>query len=494
MKSIILSDLPGLLGGELAGASSSTPLCTSLTASSAAVSPGAVFVAVRGTTVDGHRFIQDAFARGAVAAVVEDPSSLYGRPGIVVSDARRALSRLAALMYGEPSKELSCIGITGTNGKTTTNWIVYHVLNAIGGGCQRIGTLGSEVMGRNTEVGSLTSPDAISIQRLLHEARCSGARNSVMETSSHALDQARVEDVHFDVGVFSNLTRDHLDYHQTMDRYFEAKRRLFELLAKSPKSNKGAVVNADDEYGRRIIADLPALGVRSWSFGSAADAVLRIASIEETAEGMNISLDDSQSGERVTIRAPFIGRHNAENVVCAYGACRALGFEPARIISALAAVPQVPGRLERVGTVGPRVFVDYAHTPDALMRALQAVRSTTTGELWVVFGCGGDRDRGKRPEMAAIASEYADQVVITSDNPRTESPQAIINDIMVGAASPRIVDVDRREAIRQTISLASRSDTILIAGKGHEDYQIIGTEKIYFSDQAVAAEVLGGSL
>jgi UDP-N-acetylmuramoyl-L-alanyl-D-glutamate--2,6-diaminopimelate ligase len=492
MKSFVLSDLACLLNGELVGGPSKDLLCVSLTASSVEVCTGALFVAVRGTAVDGHSFIHEAFARGAVAAVVEDASLLAGRPGIVVSDSRRALSRLAAIFYGEPSKNLTCIGITGTNGKTTTNWIVYHVLNLIGEGCQRIGTLGSEVMGRNTKAGSLTSPDSISIQRLLHEARHEGANNSVMETSSHALDQARVDDVYFDVGVFSNLTRDHLDYHGTMERYFEAKRRLFELLAKSPKANKGAVVNVDDEYGRRIVADLPALGVRSWSFGSAVDAVLRIVSIEETAEGMNISLDDSQSAEPVTIRAPFIGRHNAENIVCAYGACRALGYEPAVIVAALAGVPQVPGRLERVGTAGPRVFVDYAHTPDALMRALQAVRPTTAGELWVVFGCGGDRDRGKRPEMATVASEYADQVVITSDNPRTESPQAIINEIMVGASSPRIVEVDRREAIRQAISLANSDDTILIAGKGHEDYQIIGTEKIHFSDQAVAAEVLGG--
>jgi len=325
---------------------------------------------------------------------------------------------------------------------------------------------------------------------MLYEARRLGAKNSVLETSSHALDQARVEDVEFDVGVFSNLTRDHLDYHKTFERYFEAKRHLFELLAKSRKTTKGAVINADDEYGQKLIAELPSLGLQDWSFGSFERATLRIEAIEEGVERMVIVVDDTRAGERVSIAAPFIGRHNAENLVAAYGVCRALGYTPSAIIPAFAEIPQVPGRLERVGEAGPRVFVDYAHTPDALLRALEAVRPTTQGDLWVVFGCGGDRDRGKRPEMASIASEYADQVVITSDNPRTESPSSIINDILAGATTPRIVEVDRRTAIGEAISNASNDDTIVIAGKGHEDYQIIGSEKIYFSDQAVAQEFL----
>jgi UDP-N-acetylmuramoyl-L-alanyl-D-glutamate--2,6-diaminopimelate ligase len=490
MKLISLAEVSSIVDGQLTGSASADILCTSLVASSSAVLPGGLFVAVRGVSADGHSFVGDAFSKGALGAVVEDPSVLQGRPGIVVSNTRRALSRLASWMYGEPSRDLSCIGVTGTNGKTTANWIIYHVLNQIGGGCQRIGTLGSEIMGRNPEVGALTSPDPISVQRMLDEARRLGAKNSVLETSSHALDQARVEDVQFDVGIFSNLTRDHLDYHKTFERYFEAKRHLFELLAGSPKSTKGAVINADDEYGRRLLADLPALGLNDWSFGSSQRAALQIETIEERADQMVIVLDDTRAAERVSIAAPFIGRHNAENLVAAYGACRALGYLPAAILPAFSRIPQVPGRLERVGDAGPRVFVDYAHTPDALMRALEAVRPTTQGELWVVFGCGGDRDRGKRPEMASIASEYADQVVITSDNPRSESPHAIINDILAGATTPRIVEVDRRTAIEEAISQASPSDTVVIAGKGHEDYQIVGSEKIYFSDQAVAQESL----
>jgi UDP-N-acetylmuramoyl-L-alanyl-D-glutamate--2,6-diaminopimelate ligase len=328
------------------------------------------------------------------------------------------------------------------------------------------------------------------MQRLLRQAVDMGARNSVLETSSHALDQARVEDLEFDVAVFMNLTRDHLDYHKTFDNYFAAKRHLFELLQGSAKTTKGAVIHADDEYGRRLIKELPTLGLVDWSFGSTDDVALRICDVNETSQHMVVTLRDKSSSEQVRLAVPFIGRHNAENVVAAYGVCRALGYQPALIADALSRVPQVPGRLERVGQGEPRVFVDYAHTPDALRRVLQAVRPTTEGDVWVVFGCGGDRDKGKRPEMAAVASEFAEQVVITSDNPRTEDPRAIINDIMVGAVGPRIVEVDRKSAIQEAISLARTGDTVVIAGKGHEDYQIIGAEKIFFSDQEVAKAVL----
>lgn len=488
MGEFSLADLAKEVGGGLVG--SSAVSVSDITCSSADVKRGALFVAVRGTSVDGHRYIADAAAKGAAAAVVEDVEALGGLPGIVVKNTRLALSKLAAVMHGHPAKMLRTIGITGTNGKTTTNWIVYHVLNQIGGGCQRIGTLGTECMGQRAEVGSLTSPDAISVQRLLQQAVEMGARNSVLETSSHALDQARVEDLEFDVAVFMNLTRDHLDYHKTFENYFAAKRHLFELLHGSSKDTKGAVIHGDDEHGRRLIQELPTLGLVDWSFGTSDDVALQIRGVEETAKHMVLTLRDRAASEQVQLSVPFIGRHNAENVVAAYGVCRALGHEPAVIADALRCVPQVPGRLERVGQGEPRVFVDYAHTPDALRRVLQAVRPTTQGDVWVVFGCGGDRDKGKRPEMAAVASEFAEQVVITSDNPRTEDPRAIINDIMVGAVGPRIVEVDRKSAIQDAIAMARVGDTVVIAGKGHEDYQIIGKEKIFFSDQEVAKAVL----
>lgn len=489
MAILTLRSVAELTGGTLAAGSHDIIQCSSLTASSAQIAPGgALFIAVRGFAADGHSFVNDAFMKGAVAAVVEDAAALAGQPGVVVANTRLALSRLAAAFYDYPATKLQVVGITGTNGKTTTNWIVYHLLNAIGGGCQRIGTLGSECMGRATEGGTLTSPDPISLHRLLGDAVKMGARSCVVEASSHALDQARVEDLEFDVGVFTNLTRDHLDYHKTFDNYFAAKRQLFTLVAGGSKGAKGAVINGDDEYGRRLIRELPALGLNDWSFGSTNEVALQILTIEERGEGMEIVINDTREGRPVVVHAPFIGRHNAENVVAAYGACRALGYSVESIVTALASIPQVPGRLERVGRGGPRVFVDYAHTPDALMRAIEALRPTTTGKLWVVFGCGGDRDKGKRPQMGEIASRYGDVVVVTSDNPRTEEPEAIVKDILVGVPAPGIIEVDRRKAIQEAISRAAASDTILIAGKGHEDYQIIGTEKIHFSDQQVALE------
>jgi len=495
MKSLPLSKIAELLRGSPVGHGATNDgadnlQIVSVTFNSSAVIPGSLFVAIRGTTADGHSFVADAFKHGAVAAVVEDRDVLGAHPGVVVANTRLALSRLASAFNDNPSAALGCVGITGTNGKTTTNWIIYHVLNQLSAGCQRIGTLGSECMGVSGQVGSLTSPDPLSIHRLLSEAVSMGAKYSVIETSSHALDQARVADIEFDVGVFTNLTRDHLDYHGTMERYFEAKAHLFELLARGAKATRGAVINRDAEYGERLLRELPRWGLTEWSFGSSPGSSLRMISLDESADTLSIEIEDSHAKQRVTLVIPCIGRHNAENALAAYGACRALGFGPGPVCEAMARIPQVPGRLERVGNQEPRVFVDYAHTPDALMRVLQAVRPTTRGQVWVVFGCGGDRDRGKRPQMAAVASDFADQVVITSDNPRTESPQTIMNDILIGAAGPRLVELDRRKAIFETLSLASRDDTVVIAGKGHEDYQIIGAEKIHFSDQEVAREAL----
>jgi UDP-N-acetylmuramoyl-L-alanyl-D-glutamate--2,6-diaminopimelate ligase len=490
MISHTLHELAQMVGGTLVNQGHPTIICDSITASSSDVEPGALFVAVRGFSVDGHAFVSDAFAQGAVAAVVEDADALGGRPGIVVSGARGALSRLAAAFQGDPSTRMRVVGITGTNGKTTTNWIVYQLLHCMGEGALRIGTLGSEYSGGTRRDGGLTSPDALSIHSLLAEAERAGARTCVMETSSHALDQSRLDHVEFDVGVFTNLTRDHLDYHKTFENYFAAKRNLFVLLSQSSKDTKAAVVNTDDAYGRKLAEELHTLGVQDWSFGASDVAAVRISAIREVGTGMVFSLHVRNVGRTFEVNAPFIGRHNAENVVAAVASCMALGYQPEAILDALARVAQVPGRLERVGTHGPRVFVDYAHTPDALERALMAVRPSTQGKLWVVFGCGGDRDRGKRPEMGEIAGRVADEVVVTSDNPRTEVPEKILEDILACGVKARIVDVDRRAAIGEAIRQAAVEDTIVIAGKGHEDYQIIGREKLPFSDQEVALAFL----
>lgn len=491
MISLSCDQIVSAVGGEACGALPRAA-AQGVAAALDAVRPGVVFVAIKGFSADGHAFVGAAFERGAVACVVEDPASLGGRPGIVVKSSRRALSRLAALFNGEPSKKMKVVGITGTNGKTTTNWIAYHVMNRLGKGALRIGTLGTELNGQDTIAGTLTSPDALSVHALLAHALAQGADSCVMEASSHALHQARVEDVEFDVAVFTNLTRDHLDYHGTFEAYFAAKRHLFELLQGSSKGTKAAVINVDDPYGAKLSEELAGLGLRDFTFGRSESAAVRIVELSETPSSMILGLSIRDVSESISIEAPFIGLHNAENVVGAFAACVALGFRPADVAQALRTVPQVPGRLERVGTGSKRVFVDYAHTPDALERVISAVRPSTTGKLWVVFGCGGDRDRGKRPQMARVAAAGADHVVVTSDNPRTEKPEAIIEDILSEGVQPTFVDSDRRSAITKALTEACANDTVLIAGKGHEDYQIIGKEKIYFSDQAVAREALKG--
>jgi UDP-N-acetylmuramoyl-L-alanyl-D-glutamate--2,6-diaminopimelate ligase len=491
MHEIAISELARHLKGTIVSADPATRVRDPrVAASSTKVTVGAVFVAIRGNAADGHAFLDDAFARGAAIAVVEERSALMGRPGIVVENSRLALSSLAARFQGDPSQHLKVIGVTGTNGKTTTNWIIYHALTRIGVGALRIGTLGSEYMGRSTQEGVLTSPDPVSLHGVMAEARAAGAQACVMETSSHALHQARVEDVAFDVGVFTNLTRDHLDYHKTFEHYFAAKAHLFEVLARGGKPTKGAVINIDDAYGAQLWQRAKEMGLHDFSFGRDPRAAFRIVEVTETPHSMEIRLSLRDQGRERILHAPCIGPHNAENVVAAFAAIAALGYAHDSIIEALRDTAQVPGRLERVGQGSPRVFVDYAHTPDALERVLKAARVSTEGALWCVFGCGGDRDRGKRPEMGMIAAAHSDRVVVTSDNPRTEDPRAIIDDILTSGITPFYVEPDRAAAIRYAILEAASNDTVVIAGKGHENYQILGTTKVHFSDQEESLRAL----
>ncbi|MEY4669289.1 MAG: UDP-N-acetylmuramoyl-L-alanyl-D-glutamate--2,6-diaminopimelate ligase [Pseudomonadota bacterium] len=490
MVDLLVTEIAHQIGGRPVHTDPELRVSRELSASSASVVRDGIFVAIRGNAADGHSFIDDAFSRGAGVAVVEDSEKLNGRPGIVVANSRLALSRLASFVYGDPSRHMRVIGITGTNGKTTTNWIVYHALNRLGAGALRIGTLGTEYLGQVTREGMLTSPDPVSLHAVMAQAFQAGARACVMETSSHALDQARVEDVHFDVGVFTNLTRDHLDYHKTFDHYFASKAHLFELLASGSKGTRGAVINLDDPYGVQLWQRCQGMGLVDLSFGRDERAAFQIVRVEETPGAMEI---DVRLPNRVRIRslsAPFIGPHNAENVVAAFASLVGLGYDEDRVAEALCSSPQVAGRLERVGEGAPRVFVDYAHTPDALERVLRAVRVSTVGKVWCVFGCGGDRDRGKRPEMGRIAALCADTVVVTSDNPRTEDPRAIIEDILASGIAPAVVTVDRASAISEAIMRAAPDDTIVIAGKGHENYQILGTTKVHFSDQEEALKAL----
>jgi len=467
-------------------------MVTEVQASSNLVSPGTLFVAIAGTKVDGHSFLCEAAERGAVAAVVQQktqrPAGLPGQfPLIPVPDCKVALSRIAAWRYGDPSQALRTIGITGTNGKTTSSWLVFHLLNQLGLPALRTGTLGAAFGEGGSVEGTLTTPDAIQLQRLMSEALGRNLVSCVMEVSSHALDQARSDAVAFDVAAFTNLTRDHLDYHVTMEAYFSAKRKLFSLLADSSKPHRTAVIGIDDEYGARLYQELKRESrIQTVSFGFDPSSDICISRYSEDMRGSSMSL--SFAGESYEVYSAFIGRHNAQNIATAFGCVVGLGLPASLVAARLGKLPQVPGRLERVHDADPSVYVDYAHTPDALEKALQSLRAITPGKLWVVFGCGGDRDGGKRPLMADVAAALADGVVVTSDNPRTEDPMDIIAQIVGGQSGPGIkssgiIEPDRRKAIAAALASAGAGDVILIAGKGHEEYQIIGTTKHHFSDQ-----------
>ncbi len=488
-----LGKLAHVVGGALSKAGSEKLEINSLTANDRSVGEGGLFVAIQGNKVDGHDFIDRAFDAGAIAAVVSDASKLGDCPGIVVRDTRVALSKLAALFNGNPSEQMQVVGITGTNGKTTIHWLLYHLFNTLGHPCVRIGTLGLRAESGIDLPGDVTTPDPILIQKTLAQAFSQGATSCAIEVSSHALDQHRADDIQFDVGIFTNLTRDHLDYHGDMDSYFRAKSRLFELISQGDKSTQAAVINADLNYGQKLISKLEKLGLKDYSFGRSEKSKIRICNFSQSASGSELVL--SFRDKSYLIRTNFIGAHNAENIAAVFAALLALGYQPERIVDGLQKAPQVPGRLENVGNEKLSIFVDYSHTPDALEHALKCLREISPKKLWTVFGCGGDRDRGKRPQMADIASNLSDRVVVTSDNPRTEDPSRIIEDILSAASGPGIrkkgiVEVDRKLAIEKTVLQAEDGDVILIAGKGHEDYQIIGTIKHPFSDQEEARRVL----
>ena len=465
-----------------------------LTDDSRRVVLGGCFVAVRGLRADGRRFIPQAVERGARAVVAEPPDPLPGEGvgRILVPDTRRALPRLADTYYGHPSRALTVVGITGTNGKTTTSYLCEALLRARGLATGVIGTIQYVVRDQVREAGQ-TTPEAIELQGLLAEMVAAGVGGVAMEVSSHALALHRVDGVAFDVAVFTNLTQDHLDFHGTMEAYANAKYRLFsELLAAGRKPRATAVLNADDPAGMRWAAALPG---RVLTFGLGSGHLIRPLEYGSGLDGIRL-LATTPAGE-VRITSPLIGEHNVMNLLGATGAGIALGLDPSTIASALATVTRVPGRFEQVEAGQDfLVVVDYAHTPDALQRVLETARRLTPGRLAVVFGAGGDRDRGKRPVMGRIAAALADRVWLTSDNPRSEDPAAIIEEVAVGVAPPPPGGVarhpDRREAIRQALDWARHGDTVVIAGKGHETYQIIGGQVLPFDDRRVAREFLEG--
>ncbi len=456
-------------------------LIESITDDSRTVVPGGLFLAVRGAEQDGHDYLARAEHAGAAVAVVDDPSRT-ALPSLVVSDTRRAAAVAAAAFFREPARELRLAGVTGTNGKTTTVGMLRHLLDEPEARSASIGTLGVLVGSDGAAMdggGGLTTPGPVELQRVLRALHDAGVRTVAMETSSHALHQGRVEGLSFEAGVFTNLTRDHLDYHVTMEAYFSAKALLVSLLA----SDGAAVVNADDPAW----ATLPR-APRTIHFGLAEGADVQAHNVVYTPRGSVWTL--VVGAEVHTVHLPLIGDFNIANALAAAGAASAMGVTPTNIAERLSSMPQVPGRLEIISEE-PTVLRDYAHTPDALERALDAVRPFTTGRLIVVFGCGGDRDRGKRPEMGHIAQEKADVAIATSDNPRTEDPERILDDVEAGMIAGRHERIeDRREAIARAVHMAADGDVVVLAGKGHETYQIRGTVKYPFDERDIVREII----
>jgi UDP-N-acetylmuramoyl-L-alanyl-D-glutamate--2,6-diaminopimelate ligase len=455
---------------------------TGITDDSRSVTPGALFIAVRGSARDGHEFLPQAAAQGAGAAIVEE-SGRTDLPSLVVRDGRRAAAIAAAAAFDEPARALRLVAVTGTSGKTTTVHLLRHLLDAPDARSASIGTLGVLVgsAGEPVEGGAgLTTPGPVELQRVLRELVDSGVRTVAMEVSSHSLDQRRVDGLAFEASVFTNFSRDHLDYHSTMDTYFDAKARLVSYLS----ADGAAVVNAE-EPAWRALPPAP----RVITFGLGDDADVRAEAVGFQPRGSEWRL--CAGTQRHALRLPLIGDFNVANALGAAAAAMHLGMSPADIAARLRTAPQVPGRLEVIHEC-PIVLRDYAHKPDALERALAAVRPFARRRLIVVFGAGGDRDRGKRPLMGAIAERGADLVILTSDNPRTEDPEEILDDIergMRGTNHERIED--RAQAIARALELADpNGDVVLLAGKGHETYQVRGTTKYPFDEKEIVAELM----
>ncbi len=456
-------------------------LVTAIEIDSRGVSPGALFVALRGSHTDGHLYAAQAIERGASAIVVEENAQVLDSAHaavIRVADSKRALSVLSAAFYGDPSRLLDVIGVTGTNGKTTTTRMVAAILNAAAIPCGVIGTVGGELASRRWQLGN-TTPLPPELHAVLAAMRDDGARAVAVEVSSHALALERVEDVAFRVAALTNISRDHLDFHESQEAYAAAKRHLFELT-------QACVLNVDDAYGRQWALELDREGRRVVTYGNGSAAHLAARNVGLEPAGSRFTVN----GQAYELHLP--GRFNVWNALAAIGIAGLLEIGDATIARGLATLQRVPGRMERVGGLGIDVVVDYAHTPDALENALRALRETTAGAIAIVFGCGGDRDRGKRAEMGAVAARLADRLYLTSDNPRSERPRAIVDDMLAGIPNGvrRVVELDRRLAIERAIAEARGGDVVLVAGKGHEAYQIVGDTTLAFDDVAVAREAL----
>lgn len=482
---------------DLPGASVEGPLdreVSGITYDSRRVTPGMVFVAIPGQHADGHEFISMAIDRGATAIICERNRLIPQRATkIKVPDVREAMARAAATFYQNPSARLKVIGVTGTNGKTTVAFMIKAILEAAGIKTGLIGTVRYEI-GDRVIPAQRTTPESVEVQQMMAQMLRAECQACVMEVSSHALEQKRVLGVQFDVGIFTNLTRDHLDYHNTMENYFAAKAKLFTALEQGTK--RGAVViNIDDAFGARL-AGQTKVEVQM-TYGLDLAATLRATQIQLSKDGSRFVIETPE--RKFACRLPLIGRHNIYNALAAVGAGLALKVDVLSLQSALNALPPVPGRLEAVSLGQPfGVFVDYAHTDDALKNVLTTLREITPGRVLLAFGCGGSRDPGKRAKMGRVAAELADFTLITSDNPRKESPARIAEQIEEGYRSKRndgyAVELDRRRAIEQIIGMAKAGDAVLIAGKGHETYQEFEDTVVPFDDRFHAEEALGSVL
>lgn len=453
---------------------------TGLCAHSKLTSPGNLFIAKKGLKTDGAKFIEEAIQSGAAAILSETGNPfLRNITQLTHPDIGAIEGKLASAYYGYPSSKLFTVGITGTNGKTTSTYMIKHLLDAVGKSAGLIGTI-EQIIGNYRYPSERTTQDVLTNHKLLKEMVQKGCQSVVMEVTSHGLMQGRVDEIQFQVAIFTNLTRDHLDYHQTMDDYAAAKKRLFARLSAS----SWAIVNKDDPYSSFMIEGCAA---NILTFGIENKADLQAINVQLSQEGT--SFDLLYKGKITPIRLPLIGRFNVLNALSAIGTMLIASVPLDLIIHHLEAFKAVPGRLERVS--GRAVFVDYAHSPDALENVLKTLHEIKKSKIITVFGCGGDRDKGKRPLMAKVVEKYADIAIVTSDNPRSENPHAIIEEILQGFEGKKyLIEVDRKEAIEKAIQLGKSEDLILIAGKGHETYQIFSHQTVPFDDRLVAAECI----
>ena len=476
------------------------------------VGAGQIFFAIPGEKADGHDFAAEAIKRGAAAIVcARKTPEAQGVALVRVKDVRCVMGQWSAHFYHRPSQKLKLVGVTGTNGKTTVTYLIESMLRAAGIEPGVIGTINYRYCGDEVPAHH-TTPESLDLQELMDKMSRVGVKAVTMEVSSHALVQERVRGLDFDVGVFTNLSRDHLDYHRDMDDYFFAKSRLFtDYLRVSAKRNKAAVIYADDPRGRELIAKLGGENLDVWSYGEGRQWDIHPLSVESDVAGLRGKI--RAKNRTLEFASPLIGAANLQNIMAASGVGLALGLGTDEVAQGIGQLRAVPGRLEKVANdLGVTILVDYAHTPDALDKVLGAVRPVTPGKLITVFGCGGDRDRGKRPLMGEIAARLSDVVIVTSDNPRTEDPLAIVNEVEAGVRKTGLrkfrvskretldsgpetergycVEADRRAAIGIALRSASPGDSVVIAGKGHEDYQILGTKKIHIDDREVAREEL----